>query len=143
VKARFGIPQDIYDSFTKSPLFSDQEEFGRSIRIKYGERHSGNYWNMVYIRLHAEFPSNQETAIKGNQIESTVINNVLLKENISSTTSRRILIVFNSAAYEIEAQNLLDSIRKNAPHLVTDVIICISDQASADFAMKHDLQYFT
>ncbi len=52
-----------------------------------------------------------------------------------------ILLVFNGD-HDIEAENLLASITKNAPQLRKSVVICVSDEKSKAFALNHKLAYF-
>lgn len=52
-----------------------------------------------------------------------------------------ILMVFNGE-YSSEAENSFASIKKNAPELIPNVTICVSDESSRNFAIKHNLQYF-
>jgi hypothetical protein len=59
VNTRFGIPQDVYDSFTKVPLFSEQEELGLQYINRFGNKQSDSYWNIAYIRL-KDFPKSRE-----------------------------------------------------------------------------------
>lgn len=52
-----------------------------------------------------------------------------------------ILIVFNGD-HDKEANNLLGSIKKNAPQLLPLIEVCASDQSSKDFALNNGLKWF-
>ncbi len=52
-----------------------------------------------------------------------------------------ILLVFNGE-YADQAENILASIKKNAPELVPAITICVSDERSKAFALAHKLRSF-
>ncbi len=52
-----------------------------------------------------------------------------------------LLIVFNGN-HDIEANNLLGSIKKNTPQFLPHILVCVSDDSSKNFALKHNLNYF-
>lgn len=55
--------------------------------------------------------------------------------------SPSILLVFNGH-YNIEAKNLFASIKQNAPPLLPQLVVCVSDQSSKEFAIENNLKWF-
>src|SRR5690349_12163774 len=70
-----------------------------------------------------------------------VIKSKDLAPLVSANQKLAVLLVFNGQHY-IEAENLLASIKKNAPALLPYIQVCVSDSNSKDFAVRNNLRWF-
>ncbi len=62
--------------------------------------------------------------------------------NIRHTMVKPIILLVFNGAHDQEADNLYNSLRKNAPELIPSLQVCVSDVSSEKFAARHKLSSF-